>query len=527
VTVHRNMGFRASWLFAVAAVAIAAAAPNAGASAVAAPNAAAAPSAGPAPAAPTSSCAGWAAHRSRPPIVTYDPRPGAPRIFAMQYKQEARNVVSYASFRTKIDCMLRRYVLPHLARGRPNVVVFNEDIGLATFATGSRGAVAREFFTDPSGPSCGGAGKPCGVLGALASLTAAYAKPLAAYHKRFPTLGGLSQGFVAGTDTMVRSFMGTFSALAKRYRVYMIGSGDLPPFKQSRKASDLATFSDPDLRPRPSSVYVATSQHVYNEVFMWGPRDVRRTGPDVLRNVVASNLKVPLTSLENAIGFTPGPAHGPAAIANLRPYRLPGTRALIGFATSLPAFTWGTLPAGVDPCSDTSLYYMRCLNKLGANLVIQDEANPGQWTGPDGNGIEKWQPLSWMDSTYRTVSDPSVRFDYNVTAMMVGNLADLVFDGQSAITQRGLRGAGCHYIGNSVFVPGEDQAVFRRFAGPKPEFLAIAPWVVPDGPRSALRAVGDELAPASGSRLEDDYLETAIVADLPFPPVRSRGDCAA
>src|SRR5437764_6015637 len=123
-----------------------------------------------------------------------------------------------------------------------------------------------------------------------------------------------------------------------------------------------------------------------------------------------------------------------------------------------------------------------------------------------------------MLSTYQMVSDPSVRFDYNVTAMMVGNLADLVFDGQSAITQRGLRGPGCHYIGNSAFVPGEDQEVFRPFVGRQPEFLAIAPWVVPDAPRSTLRAVGSELAPSSGSKLEDDYLETAIVADLPFPP---------
>ena len=42
-----------------------------------------------------------------------------------------------------------------------------------------------------------------------------------------------------------------------------------------------------------------------------------------------------------------------------------------------------------------------------------------------GNGIEGWQPLSWMGSTYRTASDPAVHFAYNVTAMMVGNLADL------------------------------------------------------------------------------------------------------
>ena len=104
---------------------------------------------------------------------------------------------------------------------------------------------------------------------------------------------------------------------------------------------------------------------------------------------------------------------------------------------------------------------MRCLSKLGANLVIQDEANPGPWTGPDGNGIEKWQPLSWMTSTYRTVSDPSVDFDYNVTAMMVGNLADLVFDGQSAITERGLRGPGGGVItsGTARSCPVEDETL--------------------------------------------------------------------
>ena len=84
-------------------------------------------------------CAGVLAHRSHAAITALDPRPHAPRIFAMQYKQEARSVVSYATFRRKIDCMLRTYVLPHLARGRPNVVVFNEDIGLATMGIGSRG----------------------------------------------------------------------------------------------------------------------------------------------------------------------------------------------------------------------------------------------------------------------------------------------------------------------------------------------------------------------------------------------------
>jgi hypothetical protein len=477
-------------------------------------------------AAATGKCGRAAAHRSAPAIKSFDPRPAAPRIFAMQYKQEARNVVSYASFRTKIECLLRVYVLPHLARHRPNVVVFNEDIGLATLGTGSRGAAARKLFARPEGPGCSSPGHSCGTLGALAALSAAYAGPLAAYHRRFPPFSGLDQGFLAATDTVVRSFMGTFSALAKRYHLYMIGSGDVAPFKQSSAAADRALFADPGSRPRPASVYVATAPQVYNEVFMWGPRDVRSSGPDVLRNVVASNRKLPLTPLVVGLGLAPGPARGRAAIANLRPYALPGTGARIGFATSLPAFTYGSPPPGVNPCSDTSRYYMRCLDKLGANLVIQDEANAGSWTGPDGNGIEKWQPLSWMGSTYRTVSDPSVHFDYNVTAMMVGNLADIAFDGQSAITQRGLRGKGCHYIGNRAFVPGEDQPAFRRYAGRKPAFLALAPWVVPDSSRSSLRRIGAELAPSSGSTLEDDYLETALIADLPFPPNRRRADCA-
>jgi hypothetical protein len=460
-------------------------------------------------------------------MLSLDPRPGAPRIFAMQYRQEANNVASYGSFRTAIDCMLRRYVLPHLAQGRPNVVVFNEDIGLATLGIGSRGAPARRLFARRGSAGCTPQG-PCGALGALSLLTTAYRSPLAAYHARFPGLGGQGQAFVGATDTIVRSFMGTFSALAKRYHLYIVGSADFAPFRQSRSRTDLGVFSDPDLKPRPKSVYVATATGIHNEAVIWGPGDVRSSGPDVLRNAVATNQKVPLTSLENFLGLAPGPSHGPAAVANLRPYRLPGTRARLGIATSLPAFVYGSPPAGVDPCSDTSAYYMRCLDRLGANLVIQDEANPGQWTGSDGNGIEKWQPLSWMSSTDRAVQDPTVHFAYNVTAMMVGNLADLVFDGQSAVTQRGgARGPGCAYIGNRRFVAGEDQTTFRQYAGPKRSFLAVAPWVVSDRSRAALRAVGAELAPGSGAALENDYVQTALIADLPFPVDRGRPGCAS
>ncbi len=470
-------------------------------------------------------CAAFRATRELPPILALDPRPRAPRIFAMQFKQDLANVTTYARFRAKIDCLIREYVLPHLARHRPNVVVFNEDVGLMTLAIGSRGEAARRAFASRGSPSCERQGEPCATLAALGAVSAAYSPQIAAYQARFHArIGRLVGAFVGATDTTVRAFVETFSSEARRRGIYLVGSMDLPRFRESRRAVDVATFHDPD-HPRPPFVYVATSPQVHNQVFMWGPHDVRTRGPWALRNVVASNLKVPLTPLEQEIGFTPGPSHGPAAVANLRPYHLPGTRARIGFATSLPAFAYGSPPRRTDPCSDTASYYMRCLNRLGANLVLQDEANPGRWTGADGSSAERWQPLSWMLSTYRAVSDPTVRFDYNVTAMMVGNLADLAFDGQTAITQRGLPGRGCHYIGNSRWLPGEDLRSLRRYAGPRPSFLAIAPWVVGDRSRAALRAVGTALAPGSGSPLENDYVETAIVADLPVPVDRRRPDC--
>jgi len=468
------------------------------------------------------------AHRTTPPVVTYDRKPGAVRVFAMQFKQDVRHVATYASFRAKIECMVREYVRQRLARGRGmvNVVAFNEDIGLMTAGTGSRGEQARRVIADPNGaPGCEGQAFPCATIATLGALNAGYSKELAAYRARFPQMSQVSGVFVATTDTFARGWMQTFSDIAKRYDVYILGSNNQALFRESRDPADIDTFADPD-QPRPDSVFVATGPEVYNEVFMWGPRDVNRAAPRPLRNVVARNKKVPLTPIEQTLEMTPGPSTGRAAIDNVRPYRIPGTRARVSFATSLPAFVYGDPPAGTDPCSDTSKYYMRCLDKLGANVVMQDEANPGRWTGEDGDGIEKWQPLSWMTSTWRAAADPSVSFDYNVTPHMVGNLADLAFDGQTAITQRGLRGRRCHYIGNRRWTRGEDRPDLRGEAGGKSEFLAIAPWVRRDGPRNDLRAVGAKLAPGSGDRLENDYLETAVVADLTFPRDPRRPSCA-
>ena len=491
-----------------------------------------------------SQCAELRAHRELPPITALDPRPGAVRVFAMQFKQEVRHVVSYASYRAKIECSIRDDVVPRLARGEANVVAFNEDVGLATIATGSRGAAAREIAGNPTfRPSCESQGIPCGVAAALAALDEGYARQLAFYRARFPELSPVSGVFVAATDTFARGFMQTFSDMARRYGIYILGSNDQPTFTESTDPADITALADPDL-PRPASVFVATSPDVHNEAFLWSPRDGRTDGPPMMRNLVASNAKVPLTDIENELQLSPGPSSGAAAVDNLRPYRIPGTDARLGFATSLPAFVYGELPRGTDPCSDTSRWYMRCLDRLGANLVMQDEANPGRWaafTAPDSPDRGAWQALAFMSSTWRAVADPSVRFRYNVVPHMVGNLADLAFDGQTAITQRGLgagrrraRRRGCHNIGTGRSFPedpetfeiGDETQPVARFAGPKREFLGLAPWVTPDAPRDALRQTAAQLAPGSGDPIENDYVETAVAADLPFPPVRRRASCA-
>ncbi len=459
------------------------------------------------------------ASRTLAPIEALYRRSRAPRVFAMQYKQDPRNVETYRTFRTKIECMIRDFVRPRLAHDRPNVVAFNEDVGLATIATGGRGKAARDIFAHPGRqPSCEAQGAPCATLAAFGAISAAYSPQLAAYRARFPTLQPVSGTFVAATDTFARGWMQTFSDMARRYGVYILGSNDQAPFRESTDPSEIAQFAEPGTSP--ASVFVATSPHAYNEVFMWGPHDVDPDAPTPLRNVVARNRKVPLTSIEEQFQLTTGPAGGPDAIENLRPYRLPGTRARIGFATSLPAFQFGHARRGRE-CDDVRVTYMRCLDRLGANVVMQDEANPGRWGADSGCGGRCWQPLEWMRSGSRQVTDDTVRFDYNVTPAMVGNLADLAFDLQSSISQRGSRRGGCSYVGNRQSGPSDPRRL-RRYRGRRPEFLALAPWVVDDRRRSRLRATAARLAPGSGDALEDDYLETALIADLPFPVNRSR-----
>ncbi len=456
-------------------------------------------------------------HFGRPALAS-DPRSRALRVFAIQFRQQPATITDAGSYRRAIDCAMRIEVAPRLARGRPNLVVFDEDIGLEAIAAGPRGAAARALLRRGV-PSCRGQAPPCATLATLSAIDGGYGRALAYLDSRFPSLSGqLGRAFVAATDEFVRTFMATMAAEALRYGVYVVASNTQAPFRLTRDRSGVAALRDPGERAV-HAVYVPTEGRAYDQTFLWAPRVIHHHAPRPLANLLAVNRKVPLTGFEQALGFAAGPTSGAAARASLRPVRIPGTDARLGFATSLPAFAYGRSSSGHD-CDDVGTTYMRCLDRLGANVVIQADANDGEWTGADGK--ELWQPLSWMGSAYRAVTDPTVHFAYAVNPFMVGNLADTPFDGQSAILQRGRRGSGCHYVGNARFVAGDDLARFRPYAGAKPQFLALAPWAVPDRPRVALRSVGMGLASSAG---RSRYVQTAVIADLPFPVDRTRTGC--
>jgi hypothetical protein len=456
-------------------------------------------------------CRALRPHTWAPPSGTADPR-GDLRVVGIQYRQDVRNVTSYAAYRTAMRCLVEDFVVPLKVPGRPTLAVFNEDIGLMTLATGARGAAVREQAATPlRAPAASVA--PLGAAAALGQLNAAYAPQIAAYQAMFGPVDPRKQVLLGATDTFVRAFSTTFSDIAHDYGIYVVAANNQARYRATTDPAEIALFADPEV-PHPTEAYVATSGHVANTAFVWGPRDVHPTAPRGERNLLHRNEKVPLTDVESTLlALDPGPSTGPAAIANVTGPRIASHR--LGIATSLPAFAYGypygARPAGLRPCADTSKTYMACMDAQGVDLVVQDEANPGAWASYQGGG---WQPLEWMASTWRAVTDPTVHFRYNVTPMMVGNLLDLPFDGQSAITSRAGGAPLRTYVGNREPLDPRDPKDYAVYVGPKPQFLALAPWVTADASRAALAATAAALGPGSGDPRENDYLQTAVFADL-------------
>ena len=521
------------------------------------------------------------------------------RIFAVQYRQDLAYVRTYSSFRHKMDCLLRDYVVPNLSTTSPNVVVLNEDIGLATLGVGTRGLGARTVAALPVKDPV----NLTGAIAAFAAVGASYAPQIAYYAAREPQTSAMRLILAAATDTFVRAVMQTFSDLARRYNVYIVASNNQAEFREVRIADDplAAVLIDPDLATEYASgdlttVYEAVDSggpglsdddagaasagiNVHNKAFMWSPHpgvepyaaarfsalalDGTLSVSDPRSNLIAMTKKTPITSIERQLldltddddmsVENTGPFPLPDTASSENPAPLPGA-ARFAFGISLPSFKWGNDFGQTftgDPCASGETW-MRCLDARGTSIFLQPEANPGccwtdyidlGWTPP------AWQALSWMDSAWRAVADPTVaNIRYAVTPHMVGNLVDLAFDGQSAIFERcaingqdvcegntatSFVGAG-DFIGCPAAMNRCDDPRLAAYAGPMREALILAPWVIGDDPllspeanRAALTSRAHAMLAGSGSPYENGYLETTIWADLslvvPAPPLPGSG----
>ena len=508
------------------------------------------------------------------------------RVFAMQYRQDLAYATSYKTFRHKMECLLLEYVQPNRSATTPNVVVFNEDIGLATLGIGTRGAAARAIAASPLKDPA----NLYGAIAAFAAVGAGYAPQIAYYAARSSHTSAMRLILAGATDTFVRAFMQTFSDLARKYDLYIVAANNMAEFRELAVAAHpaAAALIDPDLALRYATgalktVYAAVDSagpgltnanagssaagiNVYNKAFMWSPnpgvepyasqRFARfalngvMTASDPRSNVVAVVKKTPITSIEHSLldltddGDMTVENTGPFPLAGVpttaqNPAPLPSTVA-IGMGISLPAFEWGSdfgHAFNGDPCAHSTTW-MRCLDARNVNIFLQPEANPGccwadyidgGWTPP------AWQSLSWLDSAWRAVADPTSHIRYAVTPMMTGNLVDLAFDGQSAIFERCLilshdyctENAPATFVGAKDFIacpkPSNhcDDPRLAAYAGPLRETMAMAPWVLDDAPalsptanRDLLAARSHAMLAGSGSPYENGYLETAVWADL-------------
>ena len=149
---------------------------------------------------------------------------------------------------------------------------------------------------------------------------------------------------------------------------------------------------------------------------------------------------------------------------------------------------------------------IRRLEAQGCTVLLQPDANGSPWTGKEGiyppGQMPRDQPLAWLESAWQvTATSGTIR--YAVNPMVVGNLLDLSFDGQSAIT------------GPAAEAPGLQSYVMTA---PRPGFLALAPWVEEPGDSHRLRETGQQLKAGSRHPRENAYRQDVLHADLRLPP---------
>lgn len=375
---------------------------------------------------------------------------------------------SEAAFRAELERIVG-LAASHIARDRPTLVALAELLGLPAALAGPRGTLARRAHRSRT---------------ALTLLALAYLPRVLAYRRRWPGISLPRALLLALTDALYRPFAETLSALARRHHITIAATTLAPRVERSTDPRAIRRFG----RRGAKAVYLPTGPDVYNAALVFGPDGA----------LLGRVEKVFLTPSEREmLDLTPGRLEDVQVIAS------PAGR--LGVAISLDAFT----PE-----------YLRRLDALGAEIVVQNDANDAPWAGPGGRGA--WQPQEWLDSVLGALQRAYPNLRYDVCPMQTGNFFDIVFDGQSTITARtetppehprALIG-----VDDYVSVATGEPLVGR--------FLTVASWVAPDPTedepalsleerRARLAAVSRELRP--GGPRANAYRESVIWADVPIP----------
>lgn len=219
--------------------------------------------------------------------------------------------------------------------------------------------------------------------------------------------------FLSLTDKFVRDFYELFSSLSRKYSIYTLTCNNMPKFSRE---GDVWKFSDPK---------------VYNSAFVF----------DKMGELLFNQNKVYLTQMEKDLGISGD------RMSQVSTFTMEGRR--FGIAISMDAF----VPQYISRLED-------------AEVIVQPDANPGKWNSVLANG--RWQPEEWMDSAHY-IPQRIERVMHVINPMMVGNLLDVVFEGQSSITKKAQEvDAKMSYIGNlpttgfqSVLgIPGYDSSLY-------------------------------------------------------------------
>jgi len=355
---------------------------------------------------------------------------------------------------------------PACTHDRPNLIVLGEILSLPGALMGLRGAWSRRQRNSNA---------------ALTTLAVADLRNVLAQRQRFRGITLPQALLLARTDALYRPLAAALPRLASLYDATIVAGVVAPLVERSTRSRDIRRYGQPGA----NEVYLPSGREVYNAALIATP------GGAALRRV----NKVFLTKNEQAIlNLTPG------KLSDVEVIETPAGR--LGIAISLDAFT----PE-----------YLRHIDGLGAEIVVQPDANDQPWAS--ASATSEWQPQEWLNSVLGSIQPEYPHLLANVCAMQTGNFFEIPFDGQSTITVKSASTPDpvYNFVGNSGFIHTKTQVPMVG------KLVAVAPWVAEDPikefpemgvaeRRKRLAAIGAELLP--GGRRAGQSHEAAICADI-------------